>query len=166
MTDHNAGVATPVPPTSAQGPTGQVPEPEYWVDNEPTMWVGWIAFASVMMMLLGSLHAIQGLVALFQDEYYLVGKNDLVVHVDFTTWGWVQLIAGIVTAVAGGLLLAGKMWARVIAVVVAFGSALLNIAFLSAYPIWSMLMIVVDVLIIWAVTVHGREMKQGRSWAS
>jgi hypothetical protein len=163
MTDRNAGVTTPVPPTSAQGPTGQGPESEYYAD-EPTLWVGWIAFASVMMMLLGSLHAIQGLVGLFQDEYYLVGKNDLVVHVDFTTWGWVHLIAGILIAVAGGALLAGQMWARALAVVVAFGSAILNIAFLSAYPIWSTMMIVMDVLIIWAVTVHGREMKQARGW--
>ncbi len=126
---------------------------------EPTMWVGWIAFAGTMMVLLGAFHAIQGLVALFQDSYFLVGKNDLVVQVDYTTWGWVHLIAGLIVAGAGVALFSGSMWARVLAVFCAFGSALLNIAFLSAYPIWSMMMITVDVLVIWAVMVHGREVK-------
>ncbi|KRF37422.1 DUF7144 family membrane protein [Nocardioides sp. Soil805] len=161
MTDRNAGVTTP--PASAAGQR-RASSGEDYVDDGPTMWVGWIAFASMMMMLLGALHAMQGLVGLFQDEYYLVGKNDLVVHVDYTTWGWVHLIAGILLAVAGGALLAGQMWARAIGVLFAFGSAILNVAFLSAYPIWSTIMIVVDVLVIWAITVHGREMRDARGW--
>ena len=59
--------------------------------TEMTGWVGWIAFAGVMMVLLGTFHAIQGLVALFQDEYFLVAKSGLTVHVDYTAWGWVHL---------------------------------------------------------------------------
>jgi hypothetical protein len=123
------------------------------------MWVGWIAFAGTMMVLVGSFHAIEGLVALFQKSYFLVGQSQLVVQVNYTTWGWVHLIAGIVMALAGVALFRGSMWARVIAVIVAFASALLNIAFLAAYPIWSMMMITIDVLVIWAVMVHGREVK-------
>lgn len=163
MSDRNAGVSSHTRSRSAQGTPGAGSED--WVES-PTLWVGWIAFASMMMMLLGALHAIQGLVGLFRDEYYLVGKNDLVVHVDYTTWGWVHLIAGILIAVAGGALLAGQMWARVVCVLFAFGSAILNIAFLSAYPIWSTIMIVMDVLVIWAVTVHGKEMRDARGWNS
>ena len=151
---------TAVPNQEAQ-PTGASSD-DYW--PEPTMWVGWIAFAGTMMVLVGAFHAIEGLVALFQDSYFLVGRNDLVVHVDYTAWGWVHLIAGAVMALAGAFLFRGQMWARVVAVIAAFCSALINIAFLSAYPIWSTMMIAVDVLVIWAVMVHGRELKAPKGY--
>lgn len=125
---------------------------------EPTGWVGWILFAATMMYLLGAFHAIQGLVALFKDEYYLVGKDGLVVNVDYTTWGWVHLVLGCVVVAAGLALFIGKMWARVVAVILCVVSAVVNIGFLSAYPLWSSLMIGINVLVIWAVTVHGNEM--------
>jgi hypothetical protein len=127
--------------------------------QEATGWTGWIAFAGIMMILLGILHGIAGFVGLFKEDYYLVGKSGLLVEVDYTTWGWVHLLWGMVVVLAGVGLLAGQMWARVVGVIFAMGSAIINVAFLSAYPIWSMIMIAVDVLVIWAITVHGREMK-------
>jgi hypothetical protein len=128
-------------------------------EPEPTGWTGWIAFAGAIMVMLGVLHALQGLVALFKDEYYLVGKSGLTVSIDYTQWGWTHLILGIVIVFAGVGLFAGKMWARVVAVIVSMLSVFINIGFLAAYPIWSTIMIVFDVLVIWAVMVHGREMK-------
>ena len=92
---------------------------------EPTGWVGWIMFAATMMLVLGAFHAIEGLVALFRDSYYLVGKNGLVVHVNYTAWGWTHLIGGIVIVLAGVGLLAGQMWARVVGVALAVLSAIL-----------------------------------------
>ncbi len=127
---------------------------------DPTGWVGWIAFAAIMMIMLGCFHAIQGLVALFDDQKFLVADSGLVVTVDYTAWGWVHLIGGIVVALAGVSLFAGRMWARIIGVLAALASAIVNIAFLSAYPIWSTIMIALDILIIWAITVHGAEMKE------
>jgi len=117
-------------------------------------WYGWVVFAAVMMMLLGAFHAMAGLVALFQEEYFLVTENGLVVTADYTTWGWVHLILGIVVAVAGGALLAGQTWARAVAVLAAMTSAVVNLAFLSAYPLWSAIMIAIDVLVIYAVTAN------------
>jgi hypothetical protein len=128
--------------------------------TEMTGWVGWIAFAGTIMLLLGVFHVIQGLVALFKDEYYLVGKSGLTVSVDYTTWGWVHLIGGIIVAGAGLALFTGAVWARTIGVIVAMVSAILNIGFLSAYPIWSAIMIAIDLLVIWALTVHGSELRQ------
>jgi len=128
-------------------------------EPEPTGWTGWIAFAGVILVMLGVLHALQGLVALFKDEYFLVGKNGLTVNIDYTQWGWTHLILGIVIAFAGASLFAGRMWARIVAVIVAMLSVFVNIGFLAAYPIWSTIMIAFDVLVIWAVMVHGREMK-------
>jgi hypothetical protein len=124
-----------------------------------TGWVGWIAFASVIMVLLGVFHVLQGLVAIFNDEYYLVGKSGLTIHVDFTTWGWIHVIGGVIVAAAGVALFTGKVWARTVGVLVACVSAVVNVGFLSAYPIWSAIMIGVDVLVIWALTVHGGEMR-------
>ena len=59
-------------------------------------WYGLVAFAGTMMIMLGSFHAIAGLVALFQDDYFLVGKSGLVVTVDYTAWGWAHLIGGVI----------------------------------------------------------------------
>jgi hypothetical protein len=128
--------------------------------NEPTGWVGWIFFAGTMLVLLGIFHAIQGLVALFNDSVYLVGPKGLVLNVDYTAWGWIHLLGGILVILAGVSLYAGRMWARMFAVLVALVSAVINVVFLPAYPIWSTIMIAIDVLVIWAVTVHGSELKE------
>lgn len=124
-------------------------------------WVGWIAFAGLIMVMLGSFHVIQGLVAIFNDKYFLVGKNGLLLHVDYTAWGWVHLIAGVVVLVAGFCVFAGQVWARAVGTIVALLSALLNVAFLGAYPLWSLMMIALDVIVIMALTVHGRDIAAG-----
>jgi hypothetical protein len=124
-----------------------------------TGWTGWIAFASIMMVMLGSFHAFQGLVALLDDDYYLVPKSGLAIHVNYTGWGWIHLILGGIIALAGLCLLAGQLWARIVAVAAALVSAIVNVAFLAAFPVWSALMVVLDIVVIWAVIVHGREMK-------
>jgi hypothetical protein len=124
-----------------------------------TGWTGWLAFAGMMMVMLGSFHAFQGFVALLDDDYYLVPKSGLTIHVDYTAWGWIHLVLGSIIALAGFGLLAGQMWARIVAVLTALVSAVVNVAFLAAFPVWSSIMIVLDIVIIWAVMVHGREMK-------
>jgi hypothetical protein len=129
--------------------------------NGTSAWVGWIAFAGVIMTLLGTFHIIQGLVALFNDHYFLVRPSGLVLHLDFTTWGWIHLIGGIVVLVAGLCVFAGQIWARTVGVLVAMVSAVVNVAFLGAYPIWSLMMIALCVTVIWALTVHGSEIKAG-----
>ena len=126
----------------------------------PSGWVGWIIFAGTMMIMIGSFHIVHGLVAVFNDEYYLVTKSGLTVHLDYTSWGWTHIIAGIVVIGAGLGLFAGQMWARVVGIVLASISALLNFAFIASYPFWSAIVIAMDVFVIMALTVHGREMKE------
>jgi hypothetical protein len=133
---------------------------EYHGQSGASGWTGWVVFAGIMMVLLGVFHAIQGLVALFQDEYFLVGKNGLTLHIDYTAWGWIQLIAGVIVFAAGLAVFVGQVWARSVGVLVAMLSAIVNVGFLAAYPIWSTMMIVLDVLIIWALVVHGGELKE------
>lgn len=146
--------------SSSSGVRASVPSQAGRYPPEPSGWVGWALFGGAMMVMLGSFHVIQGLVALFNDEYYLVGKNGLLVHIDITGWGWIQIVVGVVVGLAGLALFRGAMWARVLAVILALASAIVNLGFLAAYPIWSAIMIALDVLVIYAVTAHGSELKQ------
>jgi hypothetical protein len=118
-------------------------------------WRGWIVFAAVMLALLGTFHAIAGLVALFEEDYFLVSESGLVVSADFTAWGWTHLLIGAVFILTAFFLVTGATWARVVTVAVASLSAIVNLVFLSAYPLWGVIMITLDVLVIYAVTAHG-----------
>ena len=122
-------------------------------------WVGWVVFAAVIAITMGAFEAIEGLVAIFKDEYYLVGSNGLVVSVDYTVWGWVHLVIGVLAVAAGIGLLQGRSWGRIVVIVLAGLSALVNLGFLSAYPIWSTMVIALDVIIIYALTVHWKDVR-------
>jgi hypothetical protein len=128
-------------------------------DDGPSAWAGWVVFGGVMLIMAGAFQIIQGLVALFDDGFYLVRQDGLVVDVDYNTWGWVHLVIGAVGVLAGAGLLAGNMAARIVGVAFAFLSALLNLAFLPAYPVWSTILITLDVVVMYAIIVHGRELK-------
>ncbi|MDQ0380964.1 DUF7144 family membrane protein [Amycolatopsis thermophila] len=127
--------------------------------TEPTAWLGWIWFAAAMMVLLGMFNIIEGLVALFHGDFYAVGPQGLLVF-DLTSWGWIHLIIGALAVAAGFGLFTGAAWARVTAVVLATINAVAQLAFLSAYPVWGALVIALDVVVIWAVVVHGGEVRR------
>lgn len=118
--------------------------------------VGFTVFAATMMIMIGVFQAIAGIVALVNDEFYVV-TQEWVFQFDITTWGWVHLILGVVIALAGMALFSGAVWARTLGVIIATISAIANFAFLPWYPIWAIVMITVDVFVIWALTVHGRD---------
>ena len=126
-------------------------------NNDPTMWVGWIWFAGMMMVLAGTFNIINGLVALFNDNYFVVGPEGLLLF-DLTGWGWLHLIIGTVAVVAGVALFTGATWARIVAVIIAMINAIEQLIWMPAYPVWSIIMIALDVLIIWAIIAHGNEL--------
>jgi hypothetical protein len=133
-----------------------------------TGWTGWIAFASTMLCLVGGFHVVQGLVGIFRDGYFVVPKDDLLVKVDYSIWGWLHLGLGLIAIAVGVGMMWGRTWARIIGVIFAVISVIVNLAFLNAYPVWSVMIIAFDVLVIWALTVHGGEMefRHGQdSWA-
>jgi hypothetical protein len=121
---------------------------------------GWISFASLILILLGCFHALQGLAALFNDQSFVVSDARLWVPADYTIWGWVHLIGGIIVVLAGVALFTGRLWARTVGVLAAFASAIVSIGFLPAYPVCAAIMIAMDIIVIWAITVHGAEMKE------
>lgn len=126
-------------------------------NNQPTGWVGWGYFAGFMMVVMGVLQTIAGLTALLNDQWLVVGPERLLVF-DFTTWGWAHLLIGLVVLAAGFSLFQGAKWARFVGVLLAAVSFVANLAYVNTYPIWSITIMVVDVLIIYALTVHGNEL--------
>lgn len=118
--------------------------------------IGWTWFAAVMLWLIGVWHAIAGLSGIINSEFYVIGR-EYVFQFDTTAWGWIHLIAGVLVFAAGVYLLSGAVWARTIAVILAILSILVNFAWLPWYPVWSILMIAAGVFVIWALTVHGRD---------
>jgi hypothetical protein len=119
--------------------------------------VGLILFAGIMMMMLGAFHAIAGVVALVQDTFYVAVPNYLL-QLDVTTWGWIHLFAGIIAVLAGLGVIVGQTWARVVGIIIAVLSAIANFAFIPYYPVWSLLIIALDVFVIWALAAHGGEL--------
>jgi hypothetical protein len=142
-------------PTVVPTPAGSSQTRMY--EPRPTAWIGWVFFAGIVMFIVGCYNIIAGFVALFNDHYYLVPSSDLMVNVDYTAWGWVFIVYGAVVTAAGVGVLGGRIWARVIAILLAALNALLNLTFLAAYPIWSILTIALDIIVIYALIVHGHE---------
>jgi hypothetical protein len=116
---------------------------------------GFVVFAAMMMMLIGSFHAIQGLVAIVDDDFFVVGAN-YTFEFDTTAWGWLHLIFGVIVFAAGAGVLAGQPWARVVGITLATISAIANFFFIPYYPIWALVIIALDILVIWALAVYGR----------
>ncbi len=123
-----------------------------------TGWVGWAYFAAYIMMLSGFFQMIYGLTAVLNDKYFVVTSTHLLTF-DVSTWGWIHLLTGALVLLAGLTLLSGSLYGRTVGVIVAFFSAVVALWDLSLYPVWSVIVITLDVLVIWALTVHGKELK-------
>ena len=125
--------------------------------NEYSPWaVGWATFAGIMLIMVGFFHAMSGLIAIFDDTFYVVGR-EYIFEFDVTAWGWTHLIWGIIVVAAGFGIFSGNVLARTLGVFAAGLSMLVNFAWLPYYPVWSILMIAIAVAVIWALTVHGRD---------
>jgi hypothetical protein len=113
--------------------------------------IGGTVFAGTIMLLVGVFHAVAGLVALIDDQFYVVARN-YTFEFDVTGWGWIHLIAGIVVALGGVAVFSGATWARIIGIALAMLSAVANFFFIPYYPFWSILMIALAVWAIWALS--------------
>jgi hypothetical protein len=116
--------------------------------------LGAIAFAAAIMTLSGIFQILAGLVALFNDNFYVVTCN-YTFDLDVGAWGWIHLLVGLAVLATGWGLFARKTWAGVAAIMLAMLSALTNFFFIPYYPIWSLLVIGLDIWVIWALTRPG-----------
>jgi hypothetical protein len=120
------------------------------------MAVGFTIFAGVMMIMVGIFQALWGLAAIIKDQFFVVTRN-YAYNVDVTTWGWIHLVVAAIIVLAGFGLFSGAVWARTVGVTLAVLSAIANFLTIPYYPLWSILIIAVDVFVIWALTAHGRD---------
>lgn len=121
-----------------------------------TKWVGVVYFAAFVLLINGIFHVITGLTALFSGDVFVDQGGKLIVF-DLATWGWIHLASGILIMCIGTALFSGRAWARVVAVILASLSLIIHFAFLSAYPLWSGIIMLLDVVVIYALIVHGDE---------
>lgn len=122
-------------------------------------WVGWVGFAAIILILNGVFSVVQGLVALIGSNTYYVVTDGSLFLLDLTGWGWWNLIIGAALVLTGLALITGATWARVVAVIVAGLSAIGQLLLVPAQPWWALIVIAIDVLVIYAVTAHGRDLR-------
>ena len=106
--------------------------------------------AAIVLLTIGILHVLSGVSALMQDDLVVAGP-EYIYQFDTTAWGWIHLVLGVIVAAVGVMLFTGATWARVGAMVICALSLLANFLWLPHYPWWSVVMIVLDVFVIWAV---------------
>jgi len=119
---------------------------------------GWIGFAGIILLVVGSIDFFQGLIALFEDEYFVVTQSGFLV-VDLTAWGWIMLIWGVLLVLAGLGLASGQSWARWFAIVVVSLNFIAQLGFLgnSQYPLWSFTAIALSIIVLYALTARWSE---------
>jgi hypothetical protein len=122
-------------------------------------WATWVAFAGVMMITLGIFDILGGFAALFSDDYFAVREDGLLVE-NFKVLGIIHMCFGALLIAVGWALLSLRPWARLTAIVLVIANAAVHVAFLNAQPIWSLIMIAIDVLVVYALTVRWQDVKE------
>ena len=126
-----------------------------------TAWTGWVVFASIMLAVVGMINVVQGLTALLDETYFVVQSGNELLLGDFTLWGIVLLIWGGAQIAAGMGLNTGHGWARVVAIGLCGVGILVQTAFLAAYPIWALMVIALNVVVLFALTARWHEARAG-----
>ncbi len=119
---------------------------------------GWIGFAGILMVLIGGIDFFQGLVALFDDEYFVLTGSGFLVF-DLTGWGWTMLIWGVLLVIAGLGLIAGQSWARWFAIVVVSLNVIAQLGFLgnTQNSLWALTVIALNIIVLYALTARWSE---------
>jgi len=112
--------------------------------------------AATFLVIAGVWHVIAGFAAVVHDNVY-VATPQYIYSFDLTAWGWIHILLGVLLIVAGFAVMKGQMWARVVGIVMACLSMIANFLFLPHYPLWSILIIVLDAAIIWALASYRRD---------
>src|SRR4051794_18363686 len=155
-------------PTTSQRSTqrplkapGHEDAPQIIITPEPATsgWVGWIYFGVTIMAIVGIFGVIAGLIAIFDDNF-LVGAAGKLYVVDATAWGWTTLALGVLVLCAAYAVTRGSVWGRAVAVLMATLNAIVQLSVIRAYPVWGLLVIMLDVFVIYALIVHGGELRE------
>ena len=128
------------------------------VDREPELYydekgAGWMAFAAMMLVFGGIIGLIDGIVAVSRSSFYVAGAH--FVFSDLNTWGWIIMIVGALTLVAGLSVVTGSQLARWFGIAMAGLQAIAQLMMIQAYPFWSLCIFAIDLLVIYALAVYG-----------
>lgn len=113
---------------------------------------GWIAFAGAYLIIAGFMNGAWGLVALVNKSAF---KEDSLIWSNLKTWGWIALVFGVLQGIAGLLVLARRFAGQWLAGIFAMLGILVSFLSAGAYPLWSVIALAANGLVVWAVTVHG-----------
>jgi len=126
-------------------------------------WGGWIVFASIVLVIVGAMDALQGLVAIVKDDYVVATPKGVAI-VDVTAWGWTTLVWGALLILVGLALLRGAGWARWLAIIGVGLNSIGQVAFMAnypqAYPLWNLLIVALNVLVLYALTARWEGFKE------
>ena len=126
-------------------------------------WFGWIVFVGILLFAAGVVNVVQGLVAIFDDDFYVTTPAGLPLDLDYPAWGWALLFLGAALIASGIGVMVGATWARVVTIVLVSINALVNLGFAAAYPGLTILAVSFDVVAIYALVVHGGEARAART---
>jgi hypothetical protein len=124
---------------------------------------GWVMYAGAVLIVVGLFEAIWGLTGLFRTTYFVAPSSGVVVAYNYTGWAWVHIGLAVLLVLTGLAVLAGQRWARYVGICLAALGMIANFLTMGALPFWSLVMIAIDILVIYALTVHGREMARLRT---
>ena len=114
---------------------------------------GLLGFAALMLGLGGAWNVIEGLLAIGDSRVY-VGETTFVFS-DLNSWGWIMLLLGTGMLLASLAILAGSELGRWFGIAVALLNALGQLFFMTAYPLWAITMLAIDILIVYALAMYG-----------
>jgi hypothetical protein len=127
-----------------------------------TAWTGWVGFAAIMELIVGSITFFEGLVAVIRKEYFVLTPNQILIF-DMKTWGWIMLLWGILLVLAGLGLAAKSGWARWVTIVLVAANLLAQLGWLgsSQYTLWTLTVITLEIIVIYALTARWSEVGMG-----
>ena len=127
--------------------------------RDTSHWTDWVRFGGVLLIVGGIFNLIQGLAALLGPDAYYAEVNGTLLVFNVAGWGWWNVFIGALTIVTGLALLNGALWARIVAVVLAVLSSIAQMLLVPVQPWWSFIVIALDVLVIYAVVAHGKDLR-------
>lgn len=129
-------------------------------DTQRTGWAGWAVFAGIVLIIAGAFDALLGLTAILAPaEKFIAAGDAYILLFNVVGWGWWHLIIGLALVLVGIFVLRGAAWARVIAIILVAINAISQLALLGVQPWWSLAVLALDVVVIYALTVHGKELE-------
>jgi hypothetical protein len=122
----------------------------YSAKSQTAVVSGWYPFAGTLFILVGGINVLQGLIALFKDDYFAITKGGLL-FADFATWGTFFLVLGIIEILVGFGILGARTWSRVLGVIIIMVNTITQFAFIAAFPIWTLASIALNITVIYAL---------------